>query len=681
MVKLKLLGAPGLTDHNDTIIPLKNRKELALLAFLARLETAKARRDVLAKTLWSRGTEAESRMSLRQAVKNLRKIEIQSGESFITTDRASVGLAGAALRTDVQDILGVLSKPRAGTLKIARSLLPTEWKASDRTQRRSAFLCGYENLDPVFESWRQSEANALRNCFEELANEKIERLSDPRDATLPELARFLLALDPADEWAHHLLILHFLATGDQGRATRQFEYCVQELADRHGTQPGTATVELLRLPNVQFNGKLPSKSVLYSEREPAGGADPVADSLPFLHHDIPLIQYITSPADRQHGTPMSEEYVEQIERNRDFVLLHTPSESGGDEFLQKVPLNEKFKLGIDDHKGGQFLLRTKEEIGSGAVMIELRSRDEGKPVFTDIITAGPAIDADDRRNLIGRSVLMLERKIADFYKRDPVLKQSMFRKFLEVDELTGRFDQRSGDKASTILDEIENNVGESGLSLAFRASIYLQHKLLMQSHRNSESSLALANELASRALQLDPWHLLNHRYLGFAACYLGRQTEGRDHMLSAQALRPQDPRQMIATAEAAAFADTIDLARTFSDTAIRLNGATPRYFYGYQANISFAAGDFDAAVRFAGQAPLESMDYRATRVAALWQLGRTAEAREEMQNSFRMLQSQDGTMPTFTQSDVVNWMCDLNPFANEQTLNRFQQGLRSASIS
>lgn len=681
MVKLKLLGTPSLTDGNNTIIPLKNRKELALLAYLARIETAEARRDVLANTLWSRGTDAESRMSLRQAVKNLRKVENKCGVRLLATNRASVGLTGPATRTDVNEILTTLSNPRAHTLKKARSLLPSQWKAADRSERRSAFLFGYDNLDPVFETWRQSEAEAIRICFTELANDKIDRLTDPGGAMLPELTRFLLALDPADEWAHHLLILHLLATGAAVRATRQFEKCAQELADHLGTKPSTATAELLKSPKHQLNGRLPSKSAFYSNPEPASGSNPAAGTFAPVRHDLPIIQYVSPPTNHQHNTALSEEYVEQIERNRDFVLLHAPSDLGPDKHQPRPPINGRVHLGIDDNKGGQFLLRTKEDTGTGAVMVELRFRDDGKPVFTDIITAGPAVDTDDRKYLISRSVLMLERKIADFYRRDPVLQQSMFSKFLEVDELTGRFDKKSSDKATAILDRIENKVGESSLSLAFRASIHLQDKLLMQSQRVAETSLALANELASRALKFDPWHLLNHRYLGFAACYLGRQAEGQEHMLAAQALNPQDPRQMIATAEAAAFADTLDLARTFSDAARGLNGETPRYFYGYQANIAFASGDFEAAVTFASQAPPESMDYRATRIAALWQLDRATEARNEMQNSLKMLQSQNTPMPALAKSDVITWMCDLNPFANAQTLARFRQGIRGASLT
>lgn len=691
MVKLKLLGAPGLSDDNDTIIPLKNRKELALLAFLARLDTASARRDVLAKTLWSRGTDAESRMSLRQAVKNLRNLEDQCGECFLVTNRASVGFVGTGPHTDVQIVLEALSQPRACTLKTARSLLPTQWKATDQTERRSAFLCGYENLDPVFESWRQSEANAIRNRFAEIANETIERVSDPRDATLPELARFLLALDPADEWAHYLLILHFLVTGDRVRATRQFEDCVQELADRLGTVPSPASAKLLKLPKSQWNGQLPPKSVFYSKLDYNGqtssasnsplnlsGIDNTAAAFSPLNYDLPVIQYFSPRAIQQYATPMSEEFIEQIGRNRDFALLRNLTDDWTDKNPPQTAGVSKVHFGINDYKGGSFLLQTKEETGTGAIMIELRSRENGKPVFTDIISAGPTIGVDDRKYLIGRSVSMLERKIADFYKRDRILSDSIYRKLADVYELTAEFDARSSKTALEILDAIETRTGPTGQTYAYRSSIYLQQNLRIQPNADRKTLLNQASDMAMKAIHLDRWHPINHRYQAFVACYLGRQSEGQEHMLVAQSLKPYDPHQNIATAETCAFADNIDQAFVFRDAALGLIRQVPRYYFGYLANIAFAAGDFDAAATHAQQAPLESMDYQATRIAALWQQRRFREARDEMQSCMARQQNRHADQAEFRPEDVVEWMCAINPFANAKTLACFQQGLRSA---
>lgn len=686
MLKLKLLGAPDLTNGNKTLVPIKNRKDLAMLAYLARMESAGMSREKLAALLWSRREIPDARMSLRQTLKNLRKAEIASSTRFLSTTRHDVGFASPAPRTDIEDILTALSTPRLHALKRARARLPQQWAAADRSRRQAGFLFGYDNLDPVFEAWRQSEDEAIRRRFTETASDGLARLSDAGDPRLLELGMFLLGLDPADDWAHHIVIRHFCATNRPELAARHFQTYVRQLSDDPAHGPCPETKELLTAPATAVAGAVPSRSAFamqigqQSERfaqPPRGGfrqPGTITRSGPAGEKTFPVIQYLASPVALPSATPLTAEFVDRISRNRDLNLLETPLDRSLGTGLRK---SSGPGIGFDDCEGGRFLLHTSEET-PGSVLVEVRSRGDGIPVFSDIVTAGPEVGREERHNRIGHSVVRLERKIVEFYKRDPALSQTVFGKFSEVDDLTGRFDRQSGERATALLNEIEADVGTSSLLLAFRASLHLQRKLLMQSHSEDELSLGRASELATKALTLDPWHMLNHRYLGFAACYLGRQDEGLEHMLVARSLNPQDPRQLMATAETAAFADRVDDARAFAAAAKGFGRNPPRYFHGYLANIAFAGHDFEAAVTFAGQAPLESMDYRAIRIAALWQLGRTIEARAEMQTSVALLQRRNETS-SFSATEIVDWMCTLIPFANPQTLHLFQQGMRAAA--
>lgn len=651
VVKFILFGDPCVLNRVGEIIFLKNKKEMAVLAYLSRQRGRRATRKEIGELLWG-GVEAKKQQaSVRQAIKNLRGLEKQVAVPFLEINAQVIGLIHHSIQTDVDEVYDALSKAPEYLIAKAGRLY------SER------FLEGIADNAPKFKAWKQIEFQSIRNRFLERAAARLSQIRpEDRNSCFPKLARFILKVDPSNEWAHQRLIQHFMFADRHELAKRQYKSCSEELRLRLRKRPTLETRSLLDLKSVTKTDGL----ITTTEYSP-----PPA----FRSEILPSI-FIVPYEDKRTSSSagICNEYFEQLTRNRDFVVR-------GAEDLGFEKAADPKSVGIDDASGGEFVLNMHENPISNGVMIELKSRVDGKTIFVDTLPVVDEMVYEDKIRLVSQSINEVQNKIRRFYNNNEGLSKTVYGRISVIYELMKRFDTSANMRALQILSEIEEDCGATSITNSFKASIYLKQRLFLQDEPGSNKLVVEAKKLAIQAVELDPWHELNQRYLGFALCHLGDYESGKQRLLRGQSMTYGNSQQSMATAETCAFAGDISNAFKFSEDAFRFSSDLPRYFYGYMANIQFAAGNFEEAASLASRAPAESMDSRAVRIASLWEIGKLRAAKSEFQESIKILSQQDDNRSDLDVVQVCNWFAGLNQYANPKTKALFQNNLHGAATS
>ncbi len=217
--------------------PPPTRQTRLLLAVLLLAGGRGLSRDALLALFWPDRPEAQARASLRQGLAALRRLLAADGTGGLgaTADRVWLDLAPESCD--------------------ARSFATLAGSDRPADQRRAAGLYAGDLLQdvalaPPLEDWRAGHAAALRSQAIELCERlSLQAGAEPANAdATAELARRLLARDPAAEEAHRALIRVHLARGHANAARRQLEECAEALRRELDALPEPATTGLLDAP-------------------------------------------------------------------------------------------------------------------------------------------------------------------------------------------------------------------------------------------------------------------------------------------------------------------------------------------------------------------------------------------------------------------------------------------------
>jgi DNA-binding SARP family transcriptional activator len=205
MWSLVTLGSLRLVDSSGERLSGR-RKELALLAYLARRSPRPTPRAVLAELLWSDRDEDRSRASLRQALSQLRRVlgdVLQAAGDDVALTGGAVELDALALESDAAN---------------------GRWQ-SVVSRWNGDFLAGADDLGgEAFHEWLDGERARLR-CLAERAFaslvEEYERRGAHRDAA--DLARRWIDAMPDDERAALALVRAIDLLGEEATADAELE--------------------------------------------------------------------------------------------------------------------------------------------------------------------------------------------------------------------------------------------------------------------------------------------------------------------------------------------------------------------------------------------------------------------------------------------------------------------------
>jgi DNA-binding SARP family transcriptional activator/tetratricopeptide (TPR) repeat protein len=256
-IVLKLLTL-GRLELNDAGIPLlaRRRKELVLLAVIARRTPRSVPRAELAALLWGAKDETRARQSLRQALLELRRVLGDGIE--VTAER--VRLEPGSVDFDLRRFEDSLD---AGDPAAAVALANGE------------FLPGAEDLgDEELRGWIERERASLR---ERLASAYARLVDESRSASRSkDEIRYALAWSealPHDERAHHALVDALRSAGRAAEARARHAAFVSILREDLGATPSKSFGRLGESLRVDpANARIGARGLLTPDLVARGGA-------------------------------------------------------------------------------------------------------------------------------------------------------------------------------------------------------------------------------------------------------------------------------------------------------------------------------------------------------------------------------------------------------------------------
>lgn len=251
---LRFLGPGQITDQQGQTVPMRSRKQLALLVYLATEHTVAHSRESLLALFWPEETAASAQNNLRVTLSRLRKLAEkitgveQVAAALLVTDRNTVQLHPAWVeRTDVNCFQRLLASTQQhehlqrsqcaacqGALQAAAALYQGD------------FLAGLGLADcPAFEEWLLLQRERLRllalDAFADLAG-YAEAQDDLRAAFT--FAHRQVELDPLRESAYRQQMRSLARQGERSAALAIFERCRTRLHSELGLDPEPDTLAL-----------------------------------------------------------------------------------------------------------------------------------------------------------------------------------------------------------------------------------------------------------------------------------------------------------------------------------------------------------------------------------------------------------------------------------------------------
>lgn len=234
-VCLTVLGGFQLLAEDGHPVVLPTRKSQALLAYLALASGSASSREGLATLLWGDVSDPQARASVRGALYRIRKSLNGASESVLLVDGETVGLRADALTVDAVTFERLCGDGSPSALVQAVELY------------RGDLLAGLTIDTSPFEEWLMVQRERLR----ELALQALARLlTHQREQGATEAAvqtaLRLLAMDPAREPVHRILMRLYMTLGRRTAALRQYNLCVSALLREFHAPPSAETMRLHR---------------------------------------------------------------------------------------------------------------------------------------------------------------------------------------------------------------------------------------------------------------------------------------------------------------------------------------------------------------------------------------------------------------------------------------------------
>lgn len=284
-------------------IDVGGKKLRALIAYLAATSPKPQSREQVMTLLWGSHYDTQARQNLRQALVRVRRA---MDADAITGDDTWLGIDGRRFSVDVKHFETLIADGSTASLLAAYEL-----------QSAGEFLAGLDVAEPAFSGWIAGERRRLGEltvgvCMR-LAEEKIANGSGAECLTF---ARRAIALAPAREDAHRLVLRAMLALGRRGDALRHFSDLEHMLQKDFGASPEPETVVLAEQIRRQPE---PQKQ---SPVDPPPYDSVRAD--PYGEHGKPAqlalsASEATMSASRQPPAPATQNWLADGRRNRTWI--------------------------------------------------------------------------------------------------------------------------------------------------------------------------------------------------------------------------------------------------------------------------------------------------------------------------------------------------------------------------
>ncbi len=527
----------------ESLLP-RSRKTRGVLAILALESPALVSRQRIADLLWSRRGEDQARGSLRQALHELQESLGPAARGLIIANRETVALNPDGVWTDAR-ALPLMARDRPEALNLLQAEL----------------LSDLDGLDAAFDAWLIEQRRRLRDAALEAASARLSATSTAESRA--QEARRILAIDPAQEPVWRILIRAEADRGDRGAAFAAWEECRRIFAERFRGAPSPETAALAE----SLRGEIATSQFAPARRTTIRGAR--LGVLPFkvLGGD--------GDGDGEVSLGLAGEITAALARFRWLVLVDSASVAAVErQDRAEGTLDLDFSLSGTVQRAGDrvrvTLRLTDHRPPEAVVWAERFDRDAG-----DLLALQDEIAAEVVAR-VDPEILLIEANRA---ASRPPLASTAYDLLLRAIPAIYRLDRQSYELAGTLLAEATRL--EPDYSPAFAWHAYWHLFLVGQGwSKNDADVLAKAEELASRAVALDPSDAQALAILGHVRAFLHhRVAEAVTLYERALALNPNLPMAWVFSALALAYRGDHEEALRRWDRYKRLAPLHPHAFF------------------------------------------------------------------------------------------------------
>ncbi|MDQ6434251.1 BTAD domain-containing putative transcriptional regulator [Mesorhizobium sp. LHD-90] len=635
------------------------RKACAILAYLLLSEQTRETRGRLSALLWSDRDEEHARASLRQSIRDLRQIEIDTGLDFLLVDKLSVGVDRSVIKADVSEV--------------QRALAERDFAAADRLlSRRGELFCGgVEDCDPVFDNW-------LRTTSTHWCDGQVQSLSkvlDGPNSTLAErkaIATCILRLDPFHEAAAIEMLRALHREGGYARARVFFERYAADLRSELDISPSRDIVRQLE----QFRSA--------RETPDAGAASSTYDNAESFPNFIerPTIVLVT---ERYKATDAHVQFalVSELSASLSRFRHWTAIQAELDRDVLRSGSIEALRAAAGGNADLAVVITASDDGHGHAFEISCRALASGDLQFATTAPAEPSAWRTVFNEICAQVASRLQLVISTT-RLHRIAEQSpnyisAYDSWLDGQRLSILW--RNDTEAAAIARYEDAIRLDPRLSCAYSslAAILNSRWIVLPGYPLDSADLDRAFDLAKQAVMLDPLDHRNQVNLAWSHL-LARRWELADfHFRLAHDLNAANPSTLIAYSLASGFIGNHERAVELARRSFELNPLHEPHYYGYLATVCFLAGDLqgclDAVEKSDGLFP----DIRGWSAAANALLGNDATAGADFRMFLRSVTAawHNGERPT--RRAAIDWFRNVFPIRLDADRERLWQGIDRAA--
>lgn len=626
--------------------PVKSRKALAIVAYLALGPSRSATREKLCGLLWSERPEPAARGALRQCLHRLAEDLSPVVPGLVQIGRDTVTLAAELARTDLEELLEGIAGD-APTVPLDPELF-----GQDR------ILDGYDMLDPSFTAWLRVLRESWHERFTSALARGMERPDLPPEARTA-LARTLFAIDPTHQPAARLLIEAHMREANPTSALRVYRTLWDALGEQWDEEPSDELQALIaRARNPEPAAPGPPARATPSPAEPARTA-PVLLIEPFAQ---------TGPWDRPayFAEGFRRELIAALVRFREWVVADA--------------------LSVGDHSGADYAIGCGyRQAGAAALLtVTMLDRRTGGYVMSDQVTLafeswGESLERIIRRTAVSLNIHLSKRRTQTGTAREPP-PLGVFDLWLRANELRRTWRPETFDEAERLFREVIAVAPDYAPGYSSLAGLMSTRHLAAPGIERRNEWEAAAREFAQRSVSLDPLDARNQHALAWANAMQGAYSQAEFNFDLCLELNPASPRTMMPCAHGYSFLGLHDRANALADQALEIHPSMLAPHWGYLMCIRFFAGRWREAIEAGEQAGDSILDLPAWRAASHAMAGDHLAGRSLMEAFVETARSRWAGPSRFSPEALARWFLHAFPIRHREDLALLREGLAQAGL-
>ncbi|WP_138466966.1 BTAD domain-containing putative transcriptional regulator [Poseidonocella sp. HB161398] len=664
-LSIGLFGGFRLAGADGRPLSLASRKGRALLAYLALSPSGSASRESLATLLWSGSSDAQARTSLRQCLRQIRKPLEDAGFDGLAGSREEVVLDLARISVDLLDCDAALSGE--GPLEaLPETFLDPE-----------GILAGFDDIDPGFSAWIRVRRRQWEDRYERHLRQAMA--AAPPEQALAA-AGHLVAIDPTHEEAHRCLIRYHAETGNVPAALRQYEGLWTLLAEDYDMEPDEQTQALIV--------DIKSGCLVPAPRPPAGAAPappPAEEAGPALPVPragtvLPRLPVIGLRAFVQGGAWQREDsLVEGFRRDLIAALVR---------FREWVVTEERAAFPAEP--SGQRVDYTiegsyYEEAGRMQLVLTLKNSRLNRYIWSE--RAELSLDGwrEVRETVVRKLALSLNIYLSVDRMRSGAPGEDradrIFSRWLAAQDLSYRW--RPADEAEAER-EFRSIIEEApGFAPAYSSLVQVMNSRhhVFPGRRRSREQHREALDFARKAVEHDPLDCRTQLCLAWSYAMNARYAQAAMNYRLAYSLNENDPWTLVSCALGLAYCGELQEAAALEARARETGLDLSPLHWAYRAGVRFICGDYLGCVEAAEAAEDATLYIRGWQAAALANLGRVAEAREEAAHFAELVRDHWAAETAPSTGNIAAWFLDAFPIRNRDVVSALRDGLARAGLA